>query len=197
MRPKNYSEHQHIGAYAGGVIASVFAISNIFDHELGTYASIAIALVGLGFALWNLMDQTLKGERILTAIALTLFGGISIFNLSHSDPSVLETSLALIPAILLYFVAKMHKNLPDKIAQYLVWHSVIAFVVLLFYILYNIGDIPSPNIIFLLIPGLIIVIFSALNKSQNPSNGKLVFGTLLITFGFFFNFFELIDLILP
>ena len=53
IREQKSSDYRHIALYAGGIIALIFAVSNIFDYSLNIFSSIVIAFAGLIIALIN------------------------------------------------------------------------------------------------------------------------------------------------
>lgn len=50
LRPLETSRYQHIAAYAGGIIAIIFALDSFFP-DFNLYARLLVAYIGLIFAL--------------------------------------------------------------------------------------------------------------------------------------------------
>ncbi len=198
LRPLEHTRYQHIGAYAGGVVAVIFAISNIFGKELNLYSGIVIAYIGLFFAIWNMFGGKEKGERILTAISLSAIGGIIALYLSYSDIlfeniRAFTAIIGLIPAILLYFIAKQQKTTPQSVIDYLKVHSLIAGIFAIFILIIEFAFEIDFGFIFLIIPGLIMLLVSNFRDTEAKKSTDLTsIGLIFITFGFFSSFFWLV-----
>lgn len=210
VRSLGHSRYQHIAAYVGGVIAVVFAISNIFGPSVNMYSSIFIAYAGIAFAFWDSFQQK-KGERILTAIFLTLYGGLMALYYRYSGvapagnitlfsehPSILAI-IALIPAVLLLPVAGKQNTTPESVKRYLAWHSGIALLLAILIAITEIVQTFDPWFLFFILPGFFLILIpSYKGLDKNPELQSYIHvGIIVLSIGFFFNFFYFVANLAP
>lgn len=203
LRPLPNIRYQHIGAYAGGVMAIAYGISNIFGKDFNAFSGIGIALAGLVFAFWNMFAPNEKGERILTAILLTAIGGISgAFNIltDYGFGGMFDTiliTIALLPALFLFPIAKMQKSIPKSVSDYITIHSLIALVMVIFVWITRLVDTFSSEFIFFILPGFLLIVFNFIKHFKGKPNNSANIGLGLMTFGFFPGFLYFIRMLIP
>lgn len=203
LRPLKHSRYQHIGAYVGGIIALVFAVSNAFGDTFNLYSSTAVVYIGLILACLNYII-TAKGERVLSAIILTIFGSIfALFYLYTSGEYTQLERIAwaigiLFPASVLYFIGKTQSSTPEVAKQYLFKHSFVAWIVVIAIIIFELAESINFEFLLFVLPGFITTIAALFYPKDSKDRLQLVkIGSLFVSIGFFGSFFYFVAKLVP
>lgn len=190
---------QHTALYASGVFSVILAFF-AFVPDLNLYSSLAIAYSSAIFGVLFILDSDKKVERLVSYVLLSLMGAflsiVHIFDTDRSAQSLLVT-LALLPAIATYFVARLGDN--KKITDFAAYYSGASFLLALFFLL---GDIVKfidiEFFIFFVVP-LISLVYSYFfsKQSHDVISGVLRFSLVWFGIGFIGVFFVLVGSIYP
>lgn len=194
---------KHIAAYVWGIIALIFAVSNLFGRELNPYSGIFIGYIGLGFMVYYIFSREQKqSERFITAVLLTVFGAWTAINTTYYIQSDLGTTLAqiisLIPAIALYPISRYAKDIPNSLQNIIKIISFIASIIAGVLLFGEIAGRLDTNFVFFILPGMILTWYAFIKKDSTDKNRNIANAWLILfTIGFFEHFISLIGYLAP
>ena len=192
---------QHTSLYAWGILSLVIAFFNLVP-KLDAYSSLAIAYSSLIFWFIYILNPT-RFERLISYWLLSLIWGLlSILFIYDSNSSIesfktFYVVLALVPAMLWYFIANKWTNL-----QQIELAKVYSFTALILAIMYVLVEfVKFFNLWFLIyyIPTLSALIYILISKWTPNDTKSLILRSSLIWFliWYIFVFFKLLDSLYP
>lgn len=109
---------------------------------------------------------------------------------------IIFNTLALIPAILLFFVAKFQKNTPESVQKYLKAHSGIAFLFAIILLIMESVSVLDFSLVMFILPAFALILYYYIQQKSN-ANGVITFAIILLFFGFFPTLMHLIEMMIP
>jgi hypothetical protein len=201
LRDQN-KKFQHMGLYAGAIIALIFAVFAFFPSN-DAYVGILIAWLGILFAFLFALDGK-RTERLIAYMIFSAMGaGITLFAIVDGSgiypyPTALSL-LALAPAALGYFVQLLAKGdkktqtLRDVMTAYSVFFGAIMVMILIANVLIKLPI----TLVFCTIPALVLVLYTLADRGH-PARGKILYTAMGLLFvGFIGDFLFFVERIVP
>jgi hypothetical protein len=202
LRDQN-KQFQHMGLYAGAIIALIFAVFAFFPQN-DAFVGVLIAWLGILFAFLYTLDDK-RTERIVAYMIFSAMGaGITLMAVNNftgeSHPYWVTLSLlALTPAALGYFVqmvakgGKKTQTIRDIMTAYSVFFGAIMLMIIIANILFKLPI----TLVFCTIPALVLALY-ALSQRGNPTRGKTLYAAMVLLFiGFIGDFLFFVERIVP
>lgn len=189
---------QHTALYADGILATILAFF-AFVPDLNLYSSLAIAYSSLAFGGIFIMDPK-KGERLVSYGLLSLMGAflsiVHIYDTTRSFQTLL-TVIALIPAMLGYFIAARGDN--KSAIELAKFYSGTAFVIVLMFVLHDILKHFDMELLIFFVAPLLALIYSFFsnNQTHDVKSGVLRASMVWFGLGFIGTFLALVGSIYP
>jgi Predicted membrane protein (DUF2339) len=202
LRDQN-KQFQHIGLYAGAIIALIFAVFAFFP-QYDAYVGLLVAWLGILFAYLYTLDDK-RSERLVAYMIFSAMGAgialLAVDNFTGVTQSYWTTLslLALTPAALWYLVqmgakgGKKTQTIRDVMTAYSVLFGSIMAMILLVKVLFKL----PVTLIFFTAPALVLSLY-ALSQKGSPTRGKTLYTAMILLFiGFFGDFIFFIERIVP
>lgn len=190
---------QHTALYASGLLSAVLAFFAFFP-ELDVYTSILIAYLSLIFGVLYTIDPE-KTERLVSYGVISLMGSVlSLYHILVVEPKfkTLLIVVALVPAMLAYFIAKRGRR--SEFFPFAKLYSVLAGIVALLFVLKEFIEYIDVNFLLFYVAPLLFLGYIALfsRDMSHDSKSTLLRGALAwFAFGFVPIFFYLVQSIYP